>query len=387
MSKLKIDSVAVLGGGHAGRGLASYLSLQGFDVSLYNRTRSNIKAIIDSKGLEVYGVVEGFAHLSLITTNIRKAMENRDILIVTVPAQAHTFFAKKMAPHLQEGQLVLLMPGRTGGALEFAQLIGRSRDLSEIMLGEAQTFSFVSRITGSNSVTISKIKNRVQVSALPATDNQEFLSRLGKLPIFFTTSANVLETSLNNVGAMLHPTPTILCTGIIESKKVGYNHYLEGISESVGRLIEKMDAERVAIARAFSLNPVSLLKWLTDAYDASGKTLYESIRSIDAYDKVGNPDSLEHRYMLEDIPTGLVPMSRLASLCNIQTPTIDSVVTIASQLCDRDFWSEGRNLRGMGIADMSPSEVITFVESSERVPEYLTEEEHRDFYVMEWDET
>ncbi|MCK4567100.1 MAG: hypothetical protein KAU48_07305, partial [Candidatus Thorarchaeota archaeon] len=37
--------VAVIGAGHAGRGLASYLSLHGFDVSLYNRTIANVKRI------------------------------------------------------------------------------------------------------------------------------------------------------------------------------------------------------------------------------------------------------------------------------------------------------------------------------------------------------
>ncbi len=90
--------VAVLGAGHAGRGLASYLSIHGLDVALYNRTFENVKGISDRGGIKAHGLVEGFAHISRVTDNMKEAIDGRDILVVSVPAQAHTFFARYHGP-------------------------------------------------------------------------------------------------------------------------------------------------------------------------------------------------------------------------------------------------------------------------------------------------
>jgi opine dehydrogenase len=355
--------VVVLGAGHAGRGLAGYLSLYGFDVSLYNRTYENVKCIAQNRGLEVHGAVEGHASIPIVTSEMDLAIHDRDILIVTVPAQAHTFYANELAPHLEPDQLILLMPGRTGGALEFFKILRYHSNVDDILLGEAQTFSFVSRTTGPNSVLISKIKNKVSVSAFPAVANRRFIRRLRKLPLKLELANNVLETSLNNIGAMLHPTPTILCAGLLESRSGGYNHYLEAISRSVGNLIERIDAERVDVARSFFTRPVTLLDWLKQSYDAEGDVLYDCIRSIDAYQGVGCPSTLQHRYVLEDVPTGLVPISYLGKLSGVKTCAIDSVVNIACQLYQTDFWNIGRDLRCLGLNGMTIPEIMEYVQT------------------------
>ena len=368
--------IAVIGAGHAGRGLASYLAIHRFDVSLYNRSIANIKRISKRGGIKVHGIFEAFAKLSLVTDNIAKAIEDRDIIIIIVPAQAHTFIAESMVPHLKSGQTILLMPGRTGGALEFARALRSHSYSDEILLGEAQTYSFVSRITGPDSVLISKVKNSTKVSAFPASHNRRFMRSLRRLPITFNMADDVMETSLDNVGAMLHPTPTILSAGLLESKEGGYNHYHDAISDSVGRLIERMDAERIRVSREFVSQPVSLLEWLRSTYDAEGTTLCECIQSIDAYDNVGSPSSLNHRYVLEDVPTGLVPISYLGRLAGIETPAIDAMINMACQLYNYDFWSSGRNLGSMGLEGLNPSEVQEYVRTGvipEKYPEEYSE--------------
>jgi opine dehydrogenase len=378
--------VAVLGAGHAGRGLASYLSIHGFDVSLYNRTFANVKRISKRGGINVLGLFETFAHLPLVTDDIAKAVQDRDVLIIIVPAQAHTFFAKSLVPHLKSGQTILLMPGRTGGALEFARILRSHSYTDEILLGEAQTFSFVSRITGTDSVLISKVKNSTRVSAFPASHNRLFMRSLRRLPIIFNMADDVMETSLDNVGAMLHPTPTILCAGLLESKEGGYNHYHDAISESVGRLVERMDAERISVSREFVSQSVSLLEWLRSTYDAEGTTLRECIRSIDTYDDIGSPSSLNHRYVLEDVPTGLVPLSYLGRLAGVETPAIDAVINLACQLYNHDFWSSGRNLRSLGLEGLNPSEVREYVRTGFMPEKYPELHEIFDMFELEVDE-
>ncbi len=292
-----------------------------------------------------------------------------------------------MGPHLEPGQTVLLMPGRTGGVLEFAGILRSNSDVDDLLLGEAQTFSFVSRTTGPNSVLISKIKNSVRISAFPASDNHRFLKSLNRLPLPFELADDVMETSLNNVGAMLHPTPTILSAGLLESRQGGYNHYHDAISETVGQLIEKMDAERVNVAREFCTHPLSILEWLRNTYDAKGATLCECIQSIDAYDGVGSPSSLEHRYVLEDVSTGLVPISNLGKLIGVETPAIDSVINIACQLYGIDFWESGRNLESLGLEGLSLHEVKEYVRTGRLPVDYPDFDEMLDALGLEVDET
>jgi opine dehydrogenase len=377
--------IAVLGAGHAGRGLAGYLSIRGMDVALFNRSFQNIRAISEKRGIKVRGLINAFAEIPLITSDIAEATKHRDILIITVPAQAHPFFARILKPHLESGQTVLLMPGRTGGALEFERILKSGSFSKDILIGEAQTFSFVSRNTDPESVLISKIKKRVDVCAFPATRNSLFIRSIRRLPLRFKMADDILWTGFSNFGAMLHPTPTILSAGLLESRCGGYDHYHDAISTTVGRLIERMDAERIRIAQEYDTYPVSLLEWLRETYGACGDTLCECIDSIDAYDGVGCPSTLNHRYVLEDIPTGLVPISYFGKLAGIESPIIDTVVDMACELYEHDFWSNGRTLESLGIEGLSPPEVQEYATTGIIFDEYPVDQPMQDTFGLEVD--
>lgn len=384
--KIENMPVAVLGAGHAGRALAGYLALHGLEVNLFNRTLSHIGKIAKSRSIQVRGVIEGFAPLRVATNDIAEAINDAGIIIISVPAQAHKYFARQMAPYLQTGQVVLLMPGRTGGAMEFAQTLEVFSCEADIILGEAQTFSFVSRIIDDTTILISKIKKSVRISALPALDNQYLMDALSHLPLRFELANDVLETGIDNIGAMLHPTPTILCAGLLESRHGGYNHYHEGISPTVGRLIEKIDSERVEVAYAYSARPMTLLQWLQYSYGAKGDTLYECIRNIDAYNNIGSPPTLMHRYVLEDVPTGLVPIAYLGRLAGVRTPVIDSVINLACHLYEIDFWNTGRALTDMGISGFTVDNVMEYVRTGKRVDRISSIEDLLGIHSMEVNE-
>jgi len=50
---------------------------------------------------------------------------------------------------------------------------------------------------------------------------------------------------------------------------------------------------------------------------------------------------LDHRYLLEDIGYGLVPITSIAKVIGVQTPTIDSLINIASILNNVNHWEAG----------------------------------------------
>ena len=53
---------------------------------------------------------------------------------------------------------------------------------------------------------------------------------------------------------------------------------------------------------------------------------------------------LRIRYLTEDVPTGLVPLSSIAKYLSISSPIINSVIVIANTLLNTDFYKKGRTI-------------------------------------------
>lgn len=117
--------ISVVGAGNGGQALAGYLAMKGgFDVSLFNRSRRRIYPIIQTRSIKIEGsVVEGEYKISFATTKIDEAIKGRKLILIVVPAFAHKELAEKMVPFLEDGQIIVLNPGRTGGALEFYNVL------------------------------------------------------------------------------------------------------------------------------------------------------------------------------------------------------------------------------------------------------------------------
>src|SRR3990167_10545953 len=95
----------------------------GYEVKLYNRTEDKIKSVQYRGGIDLEGEVEGFGPVKAATSNIEEALKDTDVLMVVVPANAHRSIAETCAPFLKNGQIIVLNPGRTGGALEFRSVL------------------------------------------------------------------------------------------------------------------------------------------------------------------------------------------------------------------------------------------------------------------------
>jgi opine dehydrogenase len=343
--------IAILGAGNGAHAFAGDLALRGYPVRLYNKFENEIIALQSARGVTCEGVVEGFGALELITTDIASVVANADFIFVVVPANAHAFMAEACAPHLRDNQVIVLNPGRTGGALEFRNVLRARGVTARVFVAEAQTLLYTCRISAPARVRITMVKHAVTLAALPARDTARVLERLNPLFPQFVAASDVLETGLDNIGAMFHPTTTILSVGRIESG-APFEFYRD-LTPRIARFIEAMDAERLAVARAFGVRAQSASEWLARSYDGIiGNTLYERIQSNAAYRGIAAPRSIDTRYIWEDVPTGLVPMVALGRIAQVPMPACEGLANIACALLDRDFWREGRNARNLGIEEM-----------------------------------
>lgn len=354
-------SFCVVGAGHGGLAMAGHLGITGFPVRLYNRTERNLHALRWHGGIKVTGEVEGFGPVQLASSDMAEAISGADMIMVVVPATAHRFVAGEMAPCLQAGQVVVLNPGRTGGALEFRQILRKARQDEDFLVAETSTFLYASRALSRHEAHIFRIKNSVRLATLPAHLIPDVLAVLN--PVFpqFTAGDNVLSTGMENIGAIFHPALTLMNAGWIESTKGDFDYYLGGISPSVAKVLERLDQERVAIAKGLGIHTVSAREWLYLTYDSPGGNLFEAIQNTGSYRGIRAPQTILHRYVTEDVPMSLVPLASIGRMLGIPVPMMDMVIQLANVMHGKDYWTEGRTAAHMGLQGLSVKEIRQLV--------------------------
>ena len=355
----------VIGGGNGGQSLSGHLALMGFPVRIYDIFPATIDAINTQGGIQVDGAVEGFGKLEMATTNLTEAIDGADIIMVVAPALAHRKIAQGCAPRLQDGQVVFIHPGATGGALEFQKVLADEGCRAKVTIAEANSLLYACRCPKPGHASIFGIKNTLMVAAFPATENERVIKMFQTAFPQMYAGKNVLETSLENLNAMVHPGPTLLNTSMIESGR-DWLYYYDGITPSIGAYVEEMDKERMAIGRALGLELTSVLKWYELMYDAKADTLSEAVKRNKAYAGVKGQKDVRTRYVLEDIPMGLVPEVSLGKMLGISVERMETIVKLGSLLLQEDFTASGRTLENLGMAGMTAQQLVKFVETGER---------------------
>ncbi len=354
----------VIGAGNGGKAMAAHLCLKGFSVTLYNRTAEKVEAIKELGGIRLEsfeGGPHGFGKLRSVTSDMGEAVEGADVINVVVPSSAHASVATTMSPYLTDGQNVILHPGRTGGAIEFQKVLHDKGCKADITLAEAETFIYASRSEGPALARIFRIKNAVPLAALPAKRTSKVLGILKEAYPEFIDGHNVLNTGLNNMGAIFHPALMLLNAGRIESTVGEFQFYIEGVTPSTARVLEVLDRERVTVAAAIGVRARTAMEWLRMAYNVSGKNLYEAIQAQAGYYGIMAPHSLNHRYIFEDIPMSLVPIAALGSRYGVSVRGIESIIRLACFVHQTDYWRLGRTLDKLGVERLSVSELTRFV--------------------------
>jgi len=359
----------VIGAGHGGKAMAAHLALMGLQVTLYNRTYSHIEVIAARKGIDLEsaeGGIHGFGRLALVTSDIQCALENAEVVMVVVPSSAHTDIARAVAPFARDGQIFILHPGRTCGAIEFDTVLRAHNCQVDITVAEAETFIYASRSDGPAQARIFRIKEAVPLAALPAKRTRCVLDVLENVYPQFIDGVNVLHTGLNNMGAIFHPALTILNAGRIESTHGDFQFYIDGVTPSVARLLEVLDRERVTVASALGIRARTAMEWLEMAYNVTGSNLDEAIHNQTGYFGIRAPSTLNHRYIFEDVPMSLVPIASLGQRYGVSVRGMDSIIRLACIIHRTDYWRRGRTLEKLGIQDLSVSEIMQYVNEGVR---------------------
>ena len=134
------------------------------------------------------------------------------------------------------------------------------------------------------------------------------------------------------------------------------------MTPAVARLYQVINQERVAVATALGASVPSLEDWFERVYGVREASLVETCRRLTynsdgPYQATGTPSSLDHKFITEDVPTGLIPISALGAAAGVPTPAIDALVELARTMTGRDFADQARTLARLGLEGMSATEI------------------------------
>lgn len=343
--------ILIIGAGNGGLAFGAKLLEKGVVVNLYDKYKKVISPIQQNEN-NITLIKDGKRRkdfkFNLVTSNLRKAVNGMKYIFVVVPAFAHKAIAHELVKYVSENQIIVLHPGRTGGALEFKNVF--SKRMKSNIIAETETLLYACRKSNQTEINIYGVKKSVGISTIPQKASQEVTNQINKLLPYFHNSRTIISTSLSNIGAIFHPVPFLFNLPRVENKE-RFKFYHEGITPSIANLLESLDEERVNIGQSFGVNLRSAKQWLNENYNVNGSSLYESIQLNRSYKDIFAPTEVYSRYVMEDIPMSIIPMKEIAKLTNLKTPIMDSIIYLASNLYKIDFKSKARTIESMGLKE------------------------------------
>jgi opine dehydrogenase len=217
-------------------------------------------------------------------------------------------------------------------------------------------------MSGPACVEVYRRTTNLRCAAFPGKYTASLVNKIQQLFPNVVPAANVLETGLCNINAIMHPAGMLGNAGWIEKTGGDFLYYREGITSAIGAWIDAVDTERLKIVQSLGLEAVRFVDIFhqagltTDAGRDSGSA-YQAIRQSEPNQTIKSPASLDHRYIREDVGYGLVPMAEIGKLLGVRTPVMDALITLASVALNIDFRAEGLTLDKMGLAQIRPDEL------------------------------
>lgn len=355
------EPIAVLGGGNGGLTMAADLTLAGQDVRLleHERFADGIRPVLDEGTITLEGVGRtGTAVLDRATTDAAEAVDGARLVNLVVPAFGQDLFFDEVIPHLRDDHTVVVWAGDFGSLRLRHLLDERGVDVDPTIV-ETNTLPYGTRKAGPATVDLKLTAPRVTAAALPTYETPQALDDLQALyPGTIEDGDNVLVTALSNPNPICHPPGSLLNVGSIQADE-DFRMYGDGVTEAVARVIRDLYDETAALGEALG---GQVLEYQDRDFRNPGTIMASAFRApFDTQRIIGDvsgPNTIRSRYITEDLPYGLVPMSELGDVLDVATPLIDSIVTVGSRVCDTDFRAEGRSLDTLGLDGLSGDEIL-----------------------------
>jgi opine dehydrogenase len=336
-----VGPVTVVGAGAAGLALAATLVKQEVTVRLCNRSSATAEAIAANRGIIVRrtGGAPEVVCIEEVSENIPATVAGSPTVFMAVSGGAEEELLLGVLGALEDTRIIVLVSGRCGVALTCAEILQNS-SLADYPLLVDLSFPFVATRDAPGEVHIVGEKNWCPVAAEPSLRTCEGVAVLRSLLPNVGKLVTPLWMSLHCIPGVIFPA-IMICNASRLARGEDFAFYGEGAFADMGCLLEKIDNERIEIAEAVGVKPLSAFDWFQRAYGVQGSDLVGVISNSRHYSARRAPKTLQHRFLLDNIPLCVVPLVVLADRVGVATPMLNSVIELGSALTGKDLRAVG----------------------------------------------
>lgn len=321
--------------------MAAYLLENGSSVGLWSRNYTHHEVQPDGTLLlTTTGAVEGTFSVPTIPT--LAGIADYDIAVIALPATAYADLLPALAGHLGSNMSVIF-----SGSLSLAPLwlheMAQARGQSPTIIAWGTTL-LAGHFQATGALHIPFVRKTFDVAALPAQATPDSARLCAEVfGIEFGQAGSVLDVCLSNINPIAHAGQMIGNFSRIDRQE---NWLLfEHFSRSGINVAESLDRERLAIAKTFGATPRSLQQHYALSYRVEDAPIADMVRQIyENGSRTRGPRSLDHRYLIEDMPYGLAFLERLAACADLDCPVTSAVITLLEIMTDCPIRQKNRIL-------------------------------------------
>lgn len=345
--------IAILGAGNAGCAVAADLTLHGHEVTLIKTSHAmndDNYEFLQQNGfrmtLNEFGEIKE-ARIARVTRDL-SMLRGNEVVIIYIQSNYHEKLIKRIAPYLEDDQILLINPGY----LSTAYVLKHCGD-KRIIIAEAESSFIDGRIMKPGYFRVGFRNVRNPIGIYPASRKQEAIAKLDQLGERFVYLDSVIEAALHNPNMIVHTVGSVMSIPRIEKSKGDFCMYHEAYTRdnpATWRILEALDAEKMDVLAALGFERLSyveackLRNSLDETIDA--KEVFLDYSEMDTRAK--GPAKVDSRYISEDVPQGLVMLEALGEELHVPTPIATALIEIASAALGRDLRAEGRTPDGLG---------------------------------------
>ena len=344
--------VAILGAGAIGLGGAALLRANGHEAVVWSPSGKSVPEVVASGALSGRFAMKGAASCA-------EALAGAEVVLLALPANFHRRVMDAAAPHLVGGQSVIISGHLSFGALYLARrLAERGLELPIVVWGTTVT---TGRRTGPGSVRIGSVRAKVDLATLPTRAAEAGLATCRALfGDRFVVREDMIAIGLSNLNPQNHLAIVLCNLTRMERGETWYQN--ENITDAVGRLIEALDAERLAIAEAFGVQVRTVREHFHLSFGVEEGPIGAMARAMAARgDMTQAPATLETRYVTEDAPFGLYCTVLLGRMVGRPAMLHESGLALLSALYGRALAQDNDLLPAIGFAGLSAERLRALV--------------------------
>ena len=346
--------VGIAGAGSIAMGTAALLRCNGHDPMLWSPSGRGTAALAGGGTLIANGAIDA-AFRPRVAVDAEGLVRDNDVLVLALPAYGHKAVMDAMAPHVRNAQHVVISSHASLGAIYLMQLLARRGVTAPVTAWG--TTAVTARRHSESEVRINTVRRLIDLCTVPDHRTQEGLALCRRLfGDRFQPRDGLLAISLSNLNPQNHMG---IALGNMTRMERGET-WSQGrnVTPNVGRLLEALDQERLAIARALELDVRTVFEHFHLSYHVPIASISEMNQQMHARGIGGTgPATANSRYVVEDVPYGLVVTAALGELAGRPAKLHDAGTRILSAMYGRDFAAENEllnalDLQGHDIGDL-----------------------------------